>query len=785
MPYVSVIGFGLELALRALAVAVAVGIALRVLRVRTAAVRHAAWTAAMLAMLLMPALTSIVPPLPVPLAATATFAGRTAQTEFAEARGAQRAMTPTGSANAFASPARAAQSPAAPSTPTAAMPTAAMRRSSWLGPIAVAAYLAGLLIGAARLVYGWLLAVALVRHAKRGGPLSLSTPLRVFESPDVAVPMTVGVVRPVVLLPPSWRTWDAQTLSAVLAHETAHVRRRDPAITMAARLNRVLFWMHPLAWWLERTVTATAEQACDETAARAIGVPSRYAEILLAMADLARRSGRRVAWQGVGVYGGGQLRARIDRLLGDDPFTATSTQKKVAVAVACACGIALAVACRQEVAAPPLRPDPEVAQRFDAEAAATKRFEQARDMTQAQADALEQRVAANPEDFDSRQQLVTYYQASRTVAWDKKVPALRRHALWLIEHAPEHDVQAPALLPQYDPEGYAAAKKLWQGHLAKPDASAYLISRAVRFFWRADPAYAEQLILRGQTLDPESKAVAARIGPGVGGYQWPATLASLYVSSLTQAPDRSIPGTPDVFAIHVRQTLDRTTDAGLLARVGSGIVRLPPRNGDRAAYQEVRELGLAYLRRALELDPANLDAKMALVRAQLAEQATDIDREARRADETFMLAEDITEYAHKDAAKAKQQRDEAKGYADHVLAIAASHPNDPAYSAAVMTAHQVLAALALRDGDREAAVRHLQDSVKVPTSEQIQYVPPMSWMRPVNRLLQLGERERVAEFLERSASLTVVDRARLLSDAKAIRDGRMTMSYQWTMRNQQ
>jgi hypothetical protein len=117
-----------------------------------------------------------------------------------------------------------------------------------------------------------------------------------------------------------------------------------------------------------------------------------------------------------------------------------------------------------------------------------------------------------------------------------------------------------------------------------------------------------------------------------------------------------------------------------------------------------------------------------------------------------------------------------------VLAIAANHPNDPAYSAAVMTAHHVLAALALRDGDRELAVRHLQDSVKVPTSEQIQYAPPMSWLRPVNRLLKLGERERVADFLEKSASLTVVERERLLNDAKAIREGRMTSSYQWTTR---
>jgi hypothetical protein len=90
----------------------------------------------------------------------------------------------------------------------------------------------------------------------------------------------------------------------------------------------------------------------------------------------------------------------------------------------------------------------------------------------------------------------------------------------------------------------------------------------------------------------------------------------------------------------------------------------------------------------------------------------------------------------------------------------------------------VLATAALRDGDRERAVDHMRDSVKVPTSEQIQYAPPFSWIRPVNRLLKEGERERVVEFLEVFARLTISERDRLLNDAQAIRDGRMPSSYQ-------
>ena len=75
-----------------------------------------------------------------------------------------------------------------------------------------------------------------------------------------------------------------------------------------------------------------------------------------------------------------------------------------------------ALACRQQISAAPLREDPEISRRLVSEADATKRFEAARDMTQEQADALEQRIAASPEDFETRQQLVTYYRTSSNVA---------------------------------------------------------------------------------------------------------------------------------------------------------------------------------------------------------------------------------------------------------------------------------------------------------------------------------------------------------------------------------
>ncbi len=352
-------------------------------------------------------------------------------------------------------------------------------------------------------------------------------------------------------------------------------------------------------------------------------------------------------------------------------IAAASRSRKIAAAVGCALAIATAIACRQQVAVTPLGEDPELAKTLANREQLTKQFEAARDMTAEQASTLEGRIALNPEDFDVRRQLVTYYKSSSKVAWATKVSGLRRHALWLIEHHPEHEVGAPALSPQFDPEGFAAAKKLWQAHLAKPGVSALLVYRAAMFFAPHDKPYAEQLILRGMAMDPDSAALKARMAADVGGYQRPSQLSSLYAAAVRGS--ESAWGTSNdlrthldrvnsPYAMQVRARLDAARDAQLLARVGSILARPESSNGDPAvkqALEHVRALGVRYLERALELDPSLDGAKAALVRLRLPGQATDVDRLANRAHEEHMVAEDITEYAKKDMAAGKRQREAA------------------------------------------------------------------------------------------------------------------------------
>ena len=75
------------------------------------------------------------------------------------------------------------------------------------------------------------------------------------------------------------------------------------------------------------------------------------------------------------------------------------------------------------------------------------------------------------------------------------------------------------------------------------------------------------------------------------------------------------------YAMQVRGKLEATTDAQLLARVGSVLTRPKPSIKDPAVKQaldQVRALGVRYLERALELDPNLESAKATLVRMQAA-----------------------------------------------------------------------------------------------------------------------------------------------------------------------
>ena len=94
--------------------------------------------------------------------------------------------------------------------------------------------------------------------------LSLSRPVRLLKSPTLRVPVVVGVRRPAILLPWACDDWSDEKIRIALAHEFAHVERRDVFWQLAVRFAVAAYWFHPLVWLGVKRMRQERERACDD-----------------------------------------------------------------------------------------------------------------------------------------------------------------------------------------------------------------------------------------------------------------------------------------------------------------------------------------------------------------------------------------------------------------------------------------------------------------------------------------------------------------------------------------
>ncbi len=113
---------------------------------------------------------------------------------------------------------------------------------------------------------------------------------RLLVSKAAGSPMLVGAWRPVVLFPPALLAACSQTeLELLLAHELAHLHRRDLAWAWFPTAAGWLFFFHPLVWLAGREWRLAQEVACDERAVRMTGAPAwEYGEMVLRVAAQSR-----------------------------------------------------------------------------------------------------------------------------------------------------------------------------------------------------------------------------------------------------------------------------------------------------------------------------------------------------------------------------------------------------------------------------------------------------------------------------------------------------------------
>ena len=103
----------------------------------------------------------------------------------------------------------------------------------------------------------------------------------IYQSENVASPFVLGVFRPRIYLP---YNMDGQDLSHVIAHEQAHIRRRDHWWKPLGFLLLTIHWFNPLMWLAYVLLCRDIELACDEKVIKELGNEQRadYTQALVA-----------------------------------------------------------------------------------------------------------------------------------------------------------------------------------------------------------------------------------------------------------------------------------------------------------------------------------------------------------------------------------------------------------------------------------------------------------------------------------------------------------------------
>jgi beta-lactamase regulating signal transducer with metallopeptidase domain len=207
-------------------------------------------------------------------------------------------------------------------------------------------WLIGVIVLSCRSLGGWWLiqrlrkaatieapAAALASFERIGAALGLRRPAMLRISRSISGPMTVGVLRALVLLPLSAATsLSPEELEVVLAHELAHVRRADFFWNLVQTFAETLFFFHPAVWWIGNRLRHERELCCDDLALSVCPDPLVYARALYRLEEE-----RGCNWKLAMALDGHQpvqtLRMRIARILGE-PFTHTASRGPFSIAAA-------------------------------------------------------------------------------------------------------------------------------------------------------------------------------------------------------------------------------------------------------------------------------------------------------------------------------------------------------------------------------------------------------------------------------------------------------------------
>ncbi|HKI79522.1 MAG TPA: M56 family metallopeptidase [Ignavibacteriaceae bacterium] len=154
--------------------------------------------------------------------------------------------------------------------------------------------------------------------------LNLYKPVRILESIKVSVPIVIGYVKPVLLMPAGMLSGLPQSqIEAIIAHELAHIYRNDYLLNIIQSLGETILFYHPAAWWISHKIRTERENSCDDMAVSICADKITFARALANLEEVKMKN-RQFA---LAIKNNGSLSARIKRLLGANQNSITFPEK--------------------------------------------------------------------------------------------------------------------------------------------------------------------------------------------------------------------------------------------------------------------------------------------------------------------------------------------------------------------------------------------------------------------------------------------------------------------------
>jgi bla regulator protein BlaR1 len=157
--------------------------------------------------------------------------------------------------------------------------------------------------------------------------LNLRKSIRMVESGIVKVPMTMGLFKPVILLPLGLLSHlPADEIEAILLHELAHIQRRDYLVNLLQSAAETVFFFNPALLWLSSMIREERENCCDDLA---IAVTNNKTNFINALISFQEYNLNKTSYAMTFPGNKHQLLNRIKRIISDRNKTLNAAEKSI------------------------------------------------------------------------------------------------------------------------------------------------------------------------------------------------------------------------------------------------------------------------------------------------------------------------------------------------------------------------------------------------------------------------------------------------------------------------